>query len=477
VSRPAEATTSAAGVHPGLRRAIGATVAGLIAAGAALSIAVPARPATAAPAIPARTAWIEGDSVLLGATADTQADLARDGWKATVAPFGGLQLVAAIDVFRKVRPEMGSVAVIELGNNYVGDPDAFGAQIDQAMSVLAGMHVIWLTTALFEPRQSAINAQIWAAGQRWGNLEVLDWSSTVHADPGAVGPDGLHLTTDGRSLMAGLIRQRLDAWYRQYTGPARPVVAAFGGAPGLGPFGQVATAGDAAGIGATPTGRGYWVAGGDGGVLTYGDARFYGSAGSLHLTGPVVGMAATPDGRGYWLVGSDGGILTYGDAGFFGSAGALPLSSPVVGMSATPDGRGYWLVASDGGVFTYGDARFYGSAGSLHLTGPVVGMAATPDGRGYWLVGSDGGILTYGDAGFFGSAAALRLDSPVTAMAAAPDGRGYWLVASDGGLFTFGDARFSGSAVAAPAPMSGASFTDMTARPGGGYWLLGQQPD
>ena len=374
-----------------MRRWVGAAALGLVVT-AAVGVVVPSRPARAAPAVPSRTAWIEGDSVLLGAADDTRADLARDAWRATVAPFGGLQLVAAIDVFRNVRPEMGSVAVIELGNNYIGDPSAFGAQIDEAMSVLSGMHVIWLTTALFEPRQAVINDQIWAAARRWRNLDVMDWSATVRADPWAVGPDGLHLTTDGRALMAGMIRQRLDAWYCQFTGPARPVVAGYGGAPGLGPSGQLATAGDAAGIAATPTGGGYWVAGGDGGVLTYGDARYYGSAGGLHLASPVVGMAATPDGRGYWLVGADGGILTYGDAGFFGSAGALNLASPVMAMAGSPDGRGYWLVASDGGVFTYGDARF------------------------------------------------------------------------------------SGSAAGAPAPLSGAAFTDLASRPGGGYWLLGQQP-
>ena len=476
MSRPAEAPTFSGGARRRVRRWVGAATLGFIALVAAVGALVPARPAGAAPAVPSRTAWIEGDSVLLGAAADTEADLAQDGWKATVAPFGGLQLVAAIDVFRQVRPEMGSVAVIELGNNYIGDPAAFGAQIDETMSVLAGMHVVWLTTALFEPRQAVINAQIWAAAQRWRNLEVMDWSGTVRADPWAVGPDGLHLTTDGRSLMAGMIRQRLDAWYRQFTGPSRPVVAGFGGAAALGPSGQLVTAGDAAGIASTPTGRGYWVAGSDGGVLTYGDAGYYGSAGGVHLASPVVGMTASPDGRGYWLVASDGGVLTYGDAGFFGSAGGLPLAAPVVGAAATPDGRGYWLVASDGGVFTFGDARYYGSAGGVHLASPVVGMTATPDGRGYWLVGSDGGVLTYGDAGFFGSAGALRLGSPVMAMAATPDGHGYWLVGSDGGVFTYGDARFSGAAAGVPAPLAGAAFTDVASRPGGGYWLLGQQP-
>ena len=33
---------------------------------------------------------------------------------------------------------------------------------------------------------------------------------------------------------------------------------------------------------------------------------------------PIVGIAATPTGKGYWLVGADGGVFAFGDATFFG---------------------------------------------------------------------------------------------------------------------------------------------------------------
>ena len=121
------------------------------------------------------------------------------------------------------------------------------------------------------------------------------------------------------------------------------------------------------------------------------------------LNSSVVGGANTPSGNGYWLVAGDGGVLTSGDARFFGSAGGLRLSRPVVGMAATPSGNGYWLVATDGGIFSYGDARFFGSTGAIALVKPIVGMAATPDGGGYWLVARDGGIFAFGDAPFEGA--------------------------------------------------------------------------
>ena len=203
------------------------------------------------------------------------------------------------------------------------------------------------------------------------------------------------------------------------------------------------------------------------------------------LAAPIVGMAATPTGRGYWLAGADGGVFAFGDAPFCGSMGGKPLDRPIVGMAATPTGRGYWLVATDGGIFAFGDAAFYGSMGGLPLNAPIVGMAATPTGHGYWLVASDGGIFAFGDAPFYGSMggqAAQRPDRgdgrhpdrprlppgglrrrrvrlrrrPVRRLhgrpaaaatrwwAAVSVGSGYWLVAADGGIFAF-DAPFYGS--------------------------------
>jgi hypothetical protein len=74
-----------------------------------------------------------------------------------------------------------------------------------------------------------------------------------------------------------------------------------------------------------------------------------------------VAMAATPSGRGYWLAAGDGGVFTFGDAPFEGSAAADSSQFATVAMSATSSGQGYWLLSQDGGVFTFGDATFLGS--------------------------------------------------------------------------------------------------------------------
>ena len=42
---------------------------------------------------------------------------------------------------------------------------------------------------------------------------------------------------------------------------------------------------------------------------TAGTCTFYGTANTEHLKMPIIGMAPTSDGRGYWLAGADGGIF------------------------------------------------------------------------------------------------------------------------------------------------------------------------
>jgi ribosomal protein L24E len=214
--------------------------------------------------------------------------------------------------------------------------------------------------------------------------------------------------------------------------------------------------------------QGYYLAGVQGGIATFGDARYHGDPLNYTLAAPIISLTITPNGAGYWLLGTDGGIFSFGNAKFFGSTGGMRLAAPALGMAPTPNGRGYWLVAGDGGIFSFGNAKFFGSTGAMRLNQPVVGMAATPSGKGYWLVARDGGIFTFGDAKFFGSTGGLRLNQPVVGMSSTPSGKGYWLVAGDGGIFTFGDARYFGST-------GGGAFGVMTGMAitsdGGGYWL------
>ncbi len=81
---------------------------------------------------------------------------------------------------------------------------------------------------------------------------------------------------------------------------------------------------------------------------------------SITANKPPVAILVTPSNKGYYLIGSDGGVFTFGDAVFHGSAGNLNLAAPIITASLTPSGNGYYMVGADGGVFAFGDAQFQG---------------------------------------------------------------------------------------------------------------------
>jgi hypothetical protein len=218
---------------------------------------------------------------------------------------------------------------------------------------------------------------------------------------------------------------------------------------------------------------GYWVAGADGRVVSYGAAQNYGSMAGEHLNAPIISMARTPSGKGYWLLGRDGGIFAYGDAGFYGSMGGKPLNAPVVALTPTPTGKGYWEVASDGGVFAFGDAKFHGSMGGKPLNKPVVGIASTPTGNGYWEVATDGGIFAYGDAPFYGSTGSMALNQPIVSMSTPAPGNGYWLTARDGGIFAYGATGFYGSIPLLRLNSYAGTVQSASTATGKGYYILG----
>ena len=162
---------------------------------------------------------------------------------------------------------------------------------------------------------------------------------------------------------------------------------------------------------ATPTGAGYYLALANGQIDAFGDAqRFFDNpappktrhadASYLQLAKPIVAMAVTPSGKGYWLVAGDGGIFSFGDAQFFGSTGGIHLNSPVIGMFSAVDGQGYYLYAADGGMFTFQKSTvhepFFGSAGAVAHTNPVVGARLASDGQGYYFTDSAGILFNFG---------------------------------------------------------------------------------
>jgi IPT/TIG domain len=221
---------------------------------------------------------------------------------------------------------------------------------------------------------------------------------------------------------------------------------------------------------------GYWEAGGDGGVFSFGGAQFYGSVPQYvsHLNSPIVTMADTPDHGGYWLFAADGGVFAFGDAQFFGSVpGVLGpegrhLNGPIVAAQASPDGLGYRMFAADGGVFDFGDAYFTGSLPGENIVppSPITAAASAPIGQGYWLSSSNGAIYSFGVADANVGTAAGAFFGKVVALAATPTGQGLYLFLQSGAVAHLGDAVGGLGGGGATSPIV---FGEDTST-GQGYW-------
>ena len=417
-----------------------------------------------ADAVDARRVFMIGDSVTVGAAPAIEGQAPAHGWVVTVDAKVGRTTAEGAAILASMRGSFPPMVVVALGNNDGQVPAQFASRIDAVMRDLAGVrHVVWYTLTPFASWVPAANAVLQAASARWSNLRLADWASVSEATSGALYGTGPHLRAPGAQAFADLFFRTIAS-----LDGGIPVVESFDGSRPRVQSSAAVTDAPAA-MAASPGGARVWFATSDGRVDPGRATPSYGSLRSPPRA-PIVGMSATPSGRGYWLVGADGGVFSFGDARFSGSTGGMRLNQPIVAMSATPSGHGYWLVGADGGVLSFGDARFFGSTGARRLNRPIVAMHPTPTGRGYWLVATDGGVFSFGDARFFGSTGAQHLNQPVVAVGGTRSGRGYWLLAADGGVFSFGDARYFGSGAGLHAA-TGAVFLGVA--PGTSGYALG----
>ena len=94
----------------------------------------------------------------------------------------------------------------------------------------------------------------------------------------------------------------------------------------------------------------------DGGVFSLNGAGFFGSLPGLKIkVSNIVGIASTLTGKGYWLAGSDGAVYSFGDAAYHGSGTGNPswgigtASNPVVAiLTDITKKNGYILIADSG---------------------------------------------------------------------------------------------------------------------------------
>jgi len=153
----------------------------------------------------------------------------------------------------------------------------------------------------------------------------------------------------------------------------------------------------------------------DGAVYGFGDAGYYGSVPEgTDLNKRIQAMAPTPTGRGYWLAGGDGAVFAFGDAADLGNAAAR-TDKRIIDIASTSTGKGYYLVTANGQIFAFGDASGYGDASRANLSNRITAIAISPGAPTPPPGASSPGQAPNGDSGASGGS------SGVTALQAVDD--------------------------------------------------------
>ena len=111
-------------------------------------------------------------------------------------------------------------AVIMLGNNYDGDPAAFGQELGLLLGELGPIPVVLVTVTRFRPSQDQVNYVLQTAAAQRDNVRLVDWQARTD-EPGArklLGGDKMHLSDTGRVALAAMITDALGSAPRGFTG-------------------------------------------------------------------------------------------------------------------------------------------------------------------------------------------------------------------------------------------------------------------
>jgi hypothetical protein len=145
-----------------------------------------------------------GESVLVGAAKPMAEAIGPMVVDARI----GRQIADSIEVLRR-RAEagrLGRVVILLLGNNGpIRRQDA-----EQVMQILRDVPVvIWINVRVPRSWEGHNNDLIASLPTRYANVRVVDWHAATVGRPDLLASDGVHLTTDGYEVLAGLVRVAL----------------------------------------------------------------------------------------------------------------------------------------------------------------------------------------------------------------------------------------------------------------------------
>jgi hypothetical protein len=160
---------------------------------------------------------VSGNKLLMIGDSITASAAKRYGgeWCNTLVPLGWQVEVDAEpsrfvdfgnDVLDKRLSAKWDAAYVFLGSNYLGDQEAYRKQLEKIVQRLSPIPVVLLTVTLFDDSPPTGQRRDHARQREFPNVHVLDWGSIAAADaPTILRGDGLHLTDQGRAVLASTV--------------------------------------------------------------------------------------------------------------------------------------------------------------------------------------------------------------------------------------------------------------------------------
>ena len=147
-----------------------------------------------------------GDSVLAGTASryggEMCAALVPLGWKVEIDAETGRFVPFGNEVLDARLAAGWDVAVILLGNNFLGDKGSYKFELERMVSRLSPAPVVLIKVTLYRPDRALVNEAIDEVAAVYPNVVVLDWAALTTADRELTGPDHLHPSAKGRRQLA-----------------------------------------------------------------------------------------------------------------------------------------------------------------------------------------------------------------------------------------------------------------------------------
>lgn len=135
--------------------------------------------------------------------------LTKLGWQVAVEAEAGRFVDFGQKVLRSRQGEGWDGVVVFLGTNYDGNEMNYETRLRDIVEIVWPTPIVLLTTALFRDTQREVNDVILRVKDEYDNVTVLDWEK-IAATPGVIGSDRVHLTTDGRAVLAASVARALE---------------------------------------------------------------------------------------------------------------------------------------------------------------------------------------------------------------------------------------------------------------------------